>query len=285
MADFAASRVSNMPGAAMNVGNLRIMFAALLAFWPVLAWYISATLDASNDYWGLLALATAILVVARNKSPAVVHRPLALPAAFVAFYLIATLAQAPISIRAVLALLGLGSLASAWRLGKRIDLPLFALLMLALPLTATWQFYLGYPLRVVAGVLSAGLLQMNGIAVVREGALLNWAGQIVSIDAPCSGVKMLWAAMYMVYSLSAFHRLSFVKTGCVIAFAVAIVVAANAIRAAALFYMETGMLNLPRWAHEATGMFSFAIGACAILWGIHQIKGGQTWSSTVHAGS
>ncbi|OGB20811.1 MAG: hypothetical protein A3I66_19580 [Burkholderiales bacterium RIFCSPLOWO2_02_FULL_57_36] len=268
-----------------NTGGRGIMLAATLAFWPVWGWYVSATMDASNDYWGLLALASAILVVARNKSPSMVRLPLALPAAFVAFYLVATLAEAPISIRAVLAFLALGSLASAWRLGKRIDLPLHALLMLALPLTATWQFYLGYPLRVAAGALSAALLQMNGIAVVREGALLNWADQIVSIDAPCSGVKMLWAAMYMVYTLSAFHRLSCVQTGCAIAFAVATVVAANAIRAAALFYMETGMLNLPRWAHDATGMFSFAIGACAILWGIRQIKGGRTWSSAVHAGS
>ncbi len=269
----------------MNAGERRIMLVAPLAFWPVLAWYVGGTMDASNDYWGLLALMSAILVVARNKSSAMVRLPLMLPITFVVFYLVATLAGAPISIRAVLAFLALGSLASASRLGKRIDLPLFALLMLALPLTATWQFYLGYPLRVVAGALSAALLQMNGIAVVREGALLNWSGQIVSIDAPCSGVKMLWAAMYMVYTLSALHRLSFVQTGCAIGFAVATVVAANAIRAAALFYIETGMLNVPHWAHDATGMFSFAIGACAILWAIHQIKGGQTCLSTAHAGS
>lgn len=269
----------------MNAAGYRITLAVTLAFWPILVWYVSATMDTSNDYWGLLALATAILVVVRNKSFTVVRLPLVLPTAFVAFYLIATLTEAPISIRAVLAFLALGTLASAWCLGKRVDLPLLALLMLALPLTATWQFYLGYPLRVVAGSLSAALLQMNGLAVVREGALLNWAGQIVSIDAPCSGVKMLWAAMYMVYTLSAFHRLSFVQTGCAIAFALATVVAANAVRAAALFYMETGILALPRWTHEGTGMFSFAFGACAILWAVHQIKGGWTWSNTVHAGS
>lgn len=273
----------------MNGDDRRIMpapmLAAMLAFWPVLAWYVSGTMDASNDYWGLLALATAICIVARNKSSDAVRFPLALPALFVALYLLATVLKAPIAMRAMLAFLGMGSLASAWRLGRRIDLPLCALLMLALPLTATWQFYLGYPLRVVAGTLSSAMLQMNGLAVVREGALLNWDGQIVAIDAPCSGVKMLWAAMYLVYTLSALHRLSFVRTGCAIALAVATVVAANAVRAAALFYIETGMLQLPHWAHEATGMVSFAIGACAILWGIHQIKGGRSWLGTVHAGS
>ncbi len=269
----------------MNASDRWILLALPLAFWPVLAWYVSGTLDASNDYWGVLALATAILVVVRNRSSAVVCLPLALPIIFVAIYLVTTLYQAPISIRAVFAFLAIGSFASAWYLGRRIDLPLFALLMLALPLTATWQFYLGYPLRVVAGALSAAMLQLNGLAVVREGALLNWSGQIVSIDAPCSGVKMLWAAMYMVYTLSAFYRLSFVKTGCIIAFAVTAVVAANAVRAAALFYIETGMLNVPHWAHDATGMFSFAIGACAILWAIRQINGGMTWSRTVRAGS
>lgn len=255
----------------MKIDESKIMLAVPFAFWPVLAWYARGTLDASNDYWGLLALATAVMIVACKKSPVRVRFPLALPAILVVFYITATLHDAPISIRAVLAFMAMGMLASAWRLGRRIDLHLLALLMLALPLTATWQFFLGYPLRVVAGALSAALLQMNGIAVVREGALLNWAGQIVSIDAPCSGVKMLWAAMYMVYTLSAFHRLSFVKTGCAIAFAVGVVVVVNALRAAALFYIETGMLNLPSWAHDATGMFCFAIGACAIVCAIRQL--------------
>lgn len=269
----------------MKADDWRIMSAAALAFWPVLAWYVSATLDSSNDYWGLLALATSALIVVRNKSPGALHLPLAFPVALGAFYLVATLAGAPISVRAILAFLTLGSLMSATHLRKRIDLPLFALLMLALPLTATWQFYLGYPLRIIAGSLSVVLLQMNGLAVVREGTLLNWAGQIISIDAPCSGVKMLWSAMYMVYTLSALHRLSFMQTGCAIAFAVMMVVSTNAIRAAALFYMETGMLHMPHWAHEAVGMACFAAGAGVILWAIHQIKGGRTWPATAHAGS
>ena len=269
----------------MNAADIRILLTATVACWPVLAWYVRGTMDASNDYWGLLALGTAVLVVARNKPPARVRLPLALPGALMACYALVTLFEAPMAIRAVLAFLSLGTLVSVARLGRRIDLPLMALLMLALPLTATWQFYLGYPLRVAAGALSAAMLQLNGIAVVREGALLDWSGRIVSIDAPCSGVKMLWAAMYMVYTLSAFHRLSFFRTGCAIAFALATVVAANAIRAAALFYIETGMLDVPGWAHDATGMVSFFIGAGAIVWAIHQINGERPWPGTVHAGS
>lgn len=259
----------------MSVPDYRIMLVAALAFWPVLSWYARGTMDASNDYWGLLALATAILVVARNKSAAAARFALVLPTVFAALYLIATLMGAPMSIRAMLAFTALGCLASALYLGKRIDLPLLALLMLALPLTATWQFYLGYPLRVAAGAMSAALLQMNGIAVVQEGTLLNWSGQMVSIDAPCSGVKMLWAAMYLTYTLSAFHRLSFVQSACAIVFAVATVMAVNGVRTAALFYVETGILNLPAWAHEMTGMVSFAIGACVILYSIQQIKKGE----------
>lgn len=273
----------------MNRDNCLIMPAAMmaimLAFWPVLVWYVNGTLDASNDYWGLLALASALLIAAKNRSSVAVRYPLALPGLFIMLYFIATVFDTPVSLRAVLAFLGMGSLASAWRLGRRIDLPLFALLILALPLTATWQFYLGYPLRVVAGTLSAAMLQMHGLAVVREGTLLNWDGHIVAIDAPCSGVKMLWSAMYLVYTLSALHRLSFIQTSVAIAAAVATVVAANAVRAAALFYIETGMLRLPHWAHEATGMVSFTVGACLILRVIQHIKENRTWFSTARAGS
>src|SRR5690349_19584900 len=120
----------SLPGAAL--------FALLAqAGWPVLAWYGRGSFDGSNDPWGLLALATAALVLWRASPALPPSRPLLLPAGFMLLYTAATLAALPVSLRAICVVLAMAALGSAWRLGRRLDLPLVALALLALPLTAT----------------------------------------------------------------------------------------------------------------------------------------------------
>ncbi|WP_034923523.1 archaeosortase/exosortase family protein, partial [Candidatus Accumulibacter vicinus] len=65
------------------------------------------------------------------------------------------------------------------------------------------QFYGGYPLRVLAGSLAVALLQLNGLAVERAGAVLLWDGRQIAIDAPCSGLRMLWAGAYLMAAAAA----------------------------------------------------------------------------------
>ena len=303
-----------------------LMVALLVTLWPVWRWYLAGTLDGSNDGWGLLAAATAILLCwrARRESRAMkptggemtsikyasnstndMHpaeggmtttaqpgrntlvadgmaapaHPLALPASplllptlLLLAYLLATLGGLSPALRAIPGVLALAALASIGCFGHRLHLPLFALSLLALPLAASLQFYLGYPLRVLAGSVSVILLQLNGIAIVREGTLLNWGGQLISIDAPCSGVKMLWAAMYLTYTLAALHGLSVSKTMVAIMLSVCTVVLANAVRAAALFYTESGIVHLPSWAHAVIGMIVFVVAASVIVSAIQRLN-------------
>lgn len=276
-----------------------LMLALLAALWPVWRWYVAGTLDGSNDGWGLLAAATAILLcwrerrelhamhLAADKGSTAVQserevlaadglawpanplalpaRPLLLPSLLLLAYLLATLAGLSQALRALPGVLALAALACIGCFGRRIHLPLFALSLLALPLAATLQFYLGYPLRALAGAVSVALLQMNGLAVIREGALLDWQGQLISIDVPCSGVKMLWAAMYLTYTLAALYGFGILKTASAIGLALGMVVLGNAVRAAALFYTETGIVNLPPGAHTAIGLVVFAAVAGVIV--------------------
>jgi hypothetical protein len=106
-----------------------------------------------------------------------------LPGLALIAYAAATLAGLPMALRALCAALALVSLASAWRLGRRLDLSLLGLAVLALPLTATLQFYAGYPLRVVAGHLAVVLLQSNGLAVVLDGAVLDGSVRTLGLGA------------------------------------------------------------------------------------------------------
>jgi exosortase/archaeosortase family protein len=248
--------------------------ALCLAFWPVWAWFAAGTVDGSNDSAGLLAAAAAIAIVLRAPPRAALRLPLLLPALCVALYLAACVIGVALSARALLAALALASLASASHLGKRLDVALAGLCVLALPLAATLQFYLGYPLRVVAGELSVLLLQMNGLAVVREGALLAWDGKLIAIDAPCSGIRMLWAGLFLACAMAAAVRLPAWRTLGALALATAVVVAANGVRASALFYSETGIVHLPAWTHAGMGVVCFVGAALAIVLGVRMLREG-----------
>jgi exosortase/archaeosortase family protein len=245
--------------------------ALCIAIWPVWVWFVKGSSDASNDSASLLALATAALLVWRAPDSAPIRCPLALPGALLALYAIASACGLPPAVGALPAAAAMAALASAYRRGCRLDAALLALCMLALPLAASLQFYLGYPMRVVAGTFSVALLRMGGIGVVREGAMLAWGGQLISIDAPCSGVKMLWAGIYLACALAAGHRLGVVRTIVALAFGAAVIIAANAMRACALFYTESGLIDLPGAAHEAIGVVCFVAAALTIFAGVRRV--------------
>jgi len=259
----------------MKTPPFSLLLAALcLACWPVLLWFATGTLDGSNDRAGLLAAAATAAVLAFSPARQAVSRPLLLPCACLAVYLAATICKVPVPARSLILAMAITALASSFRMGKRFDVALFALCILALPFAATLQFYLGYPLRVLAGDLSVFLLRMNGVPVAREGAMLAWHGQLVSIDAPCSGVKMLWTGLLLASAMAGAIRLSSLRTAAALMLAVLAVVAANALRASALFYVETGIVHLPAAAHGAIGMVAFSAAGAAILFMIHSMGKG-----------
>jgi exosortase/archaeosortase family protein len=170
--------------------------------------------------------------------------------------------------RAAIAVTAIAATISAFRFGQRLHLGVWGLLLLALPVVASLQFYLGFPMRAVVARLAAPMLQLNGFAVTAEGASLNWNGDLILIDAPCSGVKMLWTGFYLTCALACYYKLNAKRTAlaCVATFGAIII--GNTFRAAALFYVEAGAANLslPNWTHEGVGVVVFAATAIAIAW-------------------
>jgi len=154
---------------------------------------------------------------------------------------------------------------SRWRFGKIFHAGLFAMLILSLPLIASLQFFLGYPLRVLVGAATARLLRLQGLDVWREGVCLHFGEKLVWIDAPCSGVKMLWFGLFLTAFLVCFYRLSNLKTLAVGASAFLIILLGNIFRASALFYIEAEIISAPEFMHEAIGVFSFAFVALGIV--------------------
>ncbi|MGH9838302.1 MAG: archaeosortase/exosortase family protein [Blastocatellia bacterium] len=252
--------------------KLSVLIAAqVAAFWPVWRWYIQRATDGSDDPWGLAAVAIALHFIFREKSASeVMQRPLWLPALLVIGYAAGYHLLSPLP-RAVVAVTCLAATISRIRFGKRLHLGILGLLMLSLPMVASLQFFLGYPLRSFAAMLAAPMLRMNGIAVTRQGTALNWAGRLIEIDAPCSGVKMLWAGMFLTFILVCFFRLNTKRTLLVVAFALAAIVLGNVLRSTALFYVEAGLVILPPIAHTGIGLVVFALSAMAIVWTAMQL--------------
>ncbi len=170
--------------------------------------------------------------------------------------------------RAAIAVTAIAATVSAIRFGQRLHLGVWGLLLLALPVVASLQFYLGFPMRALVAKLAAPMLQLNGFAVAAEGASLNWNGDPILIDAPCSGVKMLWTGFYLTFALACYYRLNAKRTALACAAAFGAIIIGNTFRAAALFYVEAGApnLRLPGWTHEGVGLVVFAATAIAIAW-------------------
>ncbi len=244
--------------------GILILAALVAATWPVWRWMVYRFADGSGDTWELLAALTAVAVMVRDRElrPSVVS--LSLPAALLLIYAASYSFLSPLP-RGMLAMAAIGTAISALWYGRRIEIAICGLLLISLPVMASLNFYLGYPLRVAAGTMTEALLQMNGIAALREGAQLQWNGQSIAIDAPCSGVKMLWTGAYLSFSLSAMMRLSAPRTVTLTLLTVVVVIIANAIRATSLFYVEAGIFEGPELLHDAIGLVMFAFAAVMVF--------------------
>lgn len=231
------------------------------AAWPVWHWYFRRITDGSDEPWGVLALLTLVLLRCRDgKTIEWEERSFVLPCLLFGLYA-ATYGLLVPMLRAglVLAAFGLVLLRGRGQAG------LWGLLGLSLPVVATLQFYAGAPLCLLAARVSAGVLQGCGFAVMREGTMLHWAGETVMVDAPCSGVHMLWAGMYLSFALAAAYRLAWTEALILSGAGILLVVSANVARATALFLKEAHILSLPDWTHAGTGLLMFAAAGWAVF--------------------
>ena len=237
------------------------------AFWPVWRWYAARVTDSSDDAWGWVALVTAAVMLVRFKTESSQQPNLILPALLTLAYAVSFPFVTPLP-RALLAMAAIGATLSVYCFRSKFQLSFCGLLLLSLPLMASLQFYLGYPLRSAVAAMAAPTLQLGGLAVIREGTSLNWGGRLISVDAPCSGVKMLWTGMFLCFALACWFRLSWRRTIATAALSFIAIILGNTLRAVALFYLEAEVIKLPERfsesAHSATGVMMFLLTAITI---------------------
>lgn len=166
--------------------------------------------------------------------------------------------------------------ALAWCAMARLRLSVLMLALLAVPILPTLDMLLAWPLRRMSALLTAAMLRLNGIGVTLEGVALEWHGRQLLFDGPCSGVRMLWALLVLACLAAAIRGLPPVRFALLLAGAVVVAIIGNALRAASLFYVESGFVPMIHGpvAHEAVGLAAFAIAAGGALALVSRRKAG-----------
>lgn len=227
----------------------------LLAFWPVWRWYVLRMSDGSDEPWGLAALLVGGAFLWRErKALRLTPTGIAVAAALLLIYAI-SFPTMPALVRAGLALVVIASLSGT----LLRHLPIWGLFALSLPVIASLQFYLGYPLRVGTAIVSQSTLNVFGLGIEREATQLLWNGTTIGVDAPCSGIQMLWVGMLLTLSLCAAKRLPWKPTLLCSLAGFVLIILGNANRATLLFIKESGMIRLPEWTHSGIGLVIFAM--------------------------
>ncbi|WP_341888605.1 exosortase Q [Variovorax sp. YR752] len=237
------------------------------ALWPHGAWMARRVQDGSDDPLGLAAIAALLMLVAMRANTLRIAPQTGWLAAGAGLGVAANAALwvAPPLACALLAALSLAAALMAWLPASGPRLPLAGLVLLALPWIASLQYYGGYPLRVLTAQLSAWGLQGVGIAAERSGTAMLVRGQLVIVDAPCSGVQMAWMAWFCACAVAALVALrdgAFLRRLPAVG---AIVLIGNVLRNTVLVALESRPLGLAGALHEGIGLLALALVCSAVI--------------------
>ncbi len=242
----------------------------LLVFWPSWYWYAIRTFDGSDEPCGILALITvvvfAITKAEKTKTPLRAGTLIAC-AVLLSCYCV-SLWLAPPLVRFMIAACTVGlMLFQHCAKDKRNVIALFGLIILSSPLVASLQFFLGFPSRLLVTQLSAFVLRAGGAIVTSSGTFFELQNKMIVVDAPCSGIKMLWAGLYLCFVLCWLKQLSVRHSILLMLVSVLGVFITNVERTLCLFYVEklaSEGNTLPQNLHDLIGVSGFIVLAVLI---------------------
>ena len=238
-----------------------------LALWPTWWWMGQRMVDGSDDPLGLLSLAAlgGLLWQHRQQLRAAPRLGFHITALAGAVLTTALHQQLPDLLVALIGLLSVAAGLIAFLPARVASAPVLGLSVLSLPLLASLQFYAGFPLRVVTAEISRCLLSAAH-TVERTGSSLVVDGQLIIVDAPCSGVQMAWLGYFTacVVALAAGKRnTTFLLRLPVVG---AQVLLGNVLRNTVLVATQASGAPLPTWGHDAVGLLVLAAVCGGIAW-------------------
>lgn len=243
-----------------------------VALWPTWLWMGQRMVDGSDDPLGALALAALGSLLWQHRQRLRAAPRLGFQAVALAGAVLTTAlhAQLPDLLVALVALLSLAAGLLAFLPAQVAVAPVLGLSVLSLPLLASLQFYAGFPLRVITAEASSWLLSL-AYSVERSGSSMVVDGQLIIVDAPCSGVQMAWLGYFTACAVALVVGRS--NRGFLVRLPVVsvLVLAGNVLRNTVLVACEASGLLLPTWGHEAVGLVVLA-SVCAGIAGAMAFK-------------
>lgn len=238
-----------------------------LALWPTWWWMAQRMVDGSDDPLGLLALATLAILLWQQRHSLGGAPRLGFQATALAGVLLCTALQGhwPDLLVALIGLLTLAAGMIAFLPAHIATAPVLGLSVLSLPLLASLQFYAGFPLRVLTAEASRHLLSIAH-TVERTGSSLLVDGQLIIVDAPCSGVQMAWLGYFTacVMALVSHQRnATFLMRLPAVGI---LVLLGNVVRNTVLVALEASGKPVAGWAHETIGLWVLASVCGGIAW-------------------
>jgi exosortase/archaeosortase family protein len=233
-------------------------------------WWAGRTVDGSDGSWNLLAVAALLFLTPWRAFLKPTGETTLIRLCIILALALPLLAGGTLPPLAK-GMIAAGLLAVLWMDTEAS--PSVALLpLLSLPLLATADFYLGYPLRLLVAEGSGILLRIFGWPVEVSGVGLTWEGRQVLVDAPCSGLKMLWFGAWMTLVAGGLCRLKWIPLVRLSLTALLLLIGLNIVRATVLFFPESGLLALSSGWHEAIGGVFFLLAGGGILMAAQQFQ-------------
>jgi len=237
------------------------LFAATLVIvsLPSLYWYISRMSDGSDEPYGILALVAWCYFLPWRRlwidwKAGLLPGRMETAVWLLVILAIALLPNLPDLIRAGLLIAGFSFS------GLIRGMPRGATILgfLSLPILASLDFYLGYPLRLACGWIGTEGLQAVGLPVSLEGITMAIGGREIVIDRPCSGLKYLWFGWFISGYLASSMGLEAKRVAVLSFFTGAALFLANVLRVTVLFLLEW-----KGWggadSHEVAGLILFGL--------------------------
>ncbi|HZU99381.1 MAG TPA: EpsI family protein [Planctomycetota bacterium] len=269
--------VSASSATARLVWGTIALAVVIAAFHPALGWLEGRWLD-PQGYYGhgplvpLIALALAWRERARlSPRPDARGRALGSALLLAAALLQVVAAAFRVHFASGIALL-LVMASSALLLGgmafaRALAFPL-AFLALALPLPMNWIASATLELKLLAASAATHTLELFGMTAVRDGSTVHLAAGDVAVEDVCSGMRSLIALVSMGVLVAGLDRgVPLWRRGVVVALALPVAIAANAVRVAFLcLAVETaGQKVLETWIHEGSGILVYGISLGLLL--------------------
>lgn len=275
--------------------NLQLIVSALV-FWPVWVWYWERVTDRSDEPLGIVAVITLIMLIVMRTRAQVqndlnVHQTKSnisgsnttkadtghtdvapksdkagsnsslICILLLVVYCIAVMV-APHAVQALIALITLLCLIRLATPNITLVSGDWVLTLLSLPVVATVNFYLGYPLRCFIATASCMAINLFGASAKAAGSELIAPTGMVEVDAPCSGVKMLWFCCYLAAAFSSHLKLSPAHCAILLCAGIISALAGNILRVSCLFFIETSQqYHSNYFIHQAVGTVAFLFSA------------------------